>query len=254
MAGRYRGYSPRTRAAGGMFGAGDAVKNLPSFSACYWHLDAGEIKSYSGSGTVVYDMSRAALDSNLIATPTHTSGSAGYFSFDGSTQWIDPVASTAPYATGGGATFFVVADMTDAGSYAPFIALSIGATSDNRLLALRRDNTNNEIEFVSKSVSGTTEWSATSTGGLTYGSMASYAGTMDGANAKVYMNGVETGTTAATTVPANANRDEGGLAYDNASTDRWFTGDIAVAIIYNKGLTAEEILQLHNIFAPRYSL
>ena len=46
-------------------------------------LDAGNPKSYSGSGNTWYDLSGNNKHATLINTPTY---SPGYLSFDGSTQ------------------------------------------------------------------------------------------------------------------------------------------------------------------------
>lgn len=48
------------------------------------YLDAGNVKSYPGSGTVWYDLSGNANHCNWAATPTYTSG---YFTFNGSSHY-----------------------------------------------------------------------------------------------------------------------------------------------------------------------
>jgi len=46
-------------------------------------LDAGNTKSYPGSGTTWNDLSGQNNDMTLTSAPSHTSGSGGYFQFDG---------------------------------------------------------------------------------------------------------------------------------------------------------------------------
>lgn len=52
------------------------------------YLDAGNPSSYSGSGTAWDDLTVNNTDATLIASPTYTSGAGGYFSFDGTTQFV----------------------------------------------------------------------------------------------------------------------------------------------------------------------
>ena len=51
------------------------------------NLDAGNPRSYIGSGTSWVDVSNNNLNSvTLNNSPTYTSGTSGYFTFDGTTQ------------------------------------------------------------------------------------------------------------------------------------------------------------------------
>ena len=51
-----------------------------------FHVDAADSASYSGSGTTWTDISGQGNDMTLNGSPTHTSGSGGYFQFDGTTS------------------------------------------------------------------------------------------------------------------------------------------------------------------------
>lgn len=52
------------------------------------HLDAGNILSYYGSGTVWKDMSSKSNNGTLAVAPTYSSANKGKFTFNGSTQYI----------------------------------------------------------------------------------------------------------------------------------------------------------------------
>jgi len=62
-----------------------------------FYVDAGLVSSYPGSGSTWNDIAGATnvLDMTLTNSPTYTSGDAGYFSFNGSSQY-------ASYNPGGG--------------------------------------------------------------------------------------------------------------------------------------------------------
>jgi hypothetical protein len=50
------------------------------------HLDPGNPSSYPGSGTTWTDIAGTAQNLTLYGSPTYTSGTPSYFTFDGSTQ------------------------------------------------------------------------------------------------------------------------------------------------------------------------
>ena len=52
------------------------------------HLDAADRKSYPGSGTIWYDRSGNINNATLTNGPTFNSGNGGYFSFDGTDDYV----------------------------------------------------------------------------------------------------------------------------------------------------------------------
>ena len=51
-------------------------------------MDSANPRSYSGSGTKVYDISGSNLSGTLVNSPSYVSGSSGYFQFDGIDDYI----------------------------------------------------------------------------------------------------------------------------------------------------------------------
>jgi hypothetical protein len=52
-------------------------------------LDAANVRSYPGSGTSWYDLSGTGNTGALTNGPTYNSGNLGYFSFDGSNDYVN---------------------------------------------------------------------------------------------------------------------------------------------------------------------
>lgn len=69
------------------------------------HLDAANVKSYSGSGTVWNDLSGNGNDGTLTNGPLYSAGNNGYFTFDGSNDFI----STNNYSLDFGTDSFTLA-------------------------------------------------------------------------------------------------------------------------------------------------
>lgn len=51
-------------------------------------IDAGNARSYPGSGTTVYDVTTSGYNGTLVNGPTYTSGTNGYFTFDNVDDYI----------------------------------------------------------------------------------------------------------------------------------------------------------------------
>ena len=60
------------------------------------NLDAGNISSYSGSGTIFYDLSNKFNNASLINSPTFTSVSknGSYFNLNGTNQLLNIATNT----------------------------------------------------------------------------------------------------------------------------------------------------------------
>lgn len=54
----------------------------------FFYYDPGNISSYSGSGTTLYDLSGNSNNATIANSPSHTSGRGGYFTFDGVNDYI----------------------------------------------------------------------------------------------------------------------------------------------------------------------
>ena len=80
-----------------------ALQHSPSIvtSGLVLYLDAGNPRSYSGSGTTWADVSGNNYNGTLINGPTYTSGTGGYFNFDGVDDRIDVNITSTPMQTSG---------------------------------------------------------------------------------------------------------------------------------------------------------
>ena len=77
-------------------------------------------------------------------------------------------------------------------------------------------------------------------------------GTYDGSNVKLYVNGVLQLTTASTTVPTRSNL--GIILMRRWDAGDYFGGHLSTVKIYNRALSASEILQNYNATKGRFGL
>lgn len=210
-----------------------------------FYLDAGLPTSYSGSGTTWTDL-RGGNDGTLTNSPTF---STDRFTFDGSNDYVDMPDGFADFTSG--FTCFFVANFTSTASFARLLDFGGGSASDNIILC--RYSTTNDLWFELYN-GASSDLVIQVSSGILNNELATYAVTLDGTNAYVYRNGVQIATTATSSLPTNVSRTENFIGRSNWVADSYFQGDIAVGMLFNRALTAEQIASNHNYFAYRYNI
>jgi hypothetical protein len=215
-------------------------------------LDAGNRKSYPGSGTTWTDISGKGNSGTLTNGPAYSISNGGNIVFDGvddniqlgnASNFISASQSAITLnswiktnVTGVYKKIFVTVNsgsQTIAGVY-----FSIGrtVTGDNYpvYLGIKTSNGNREATYFQNL--STTQYS-------------NLCGTYDGSNIKLYLNGELVATQSQT-----GNIPNTGIArisgYDN-NNETW-NGNIAQFSIYNRALTAAEVQQNYNALKSRY--
>lgn len=212
-------------------------------------LDAGNPKSYPGSGTTWSDLSGNGYHGTLTNGPTYSSSDGGSIAFDGVNDYvinssfnITPVNNELTismfYKTSNNANEKMLIDLC--------------ATDGNRdLFSIRQNwNFNNKITGYFSSSSGfnnvafpnqvvTNTWNHIA---YTKVSNTLYA----------YLNGVNV---ASQNVTGNIQTIQRYIiANDNLFGGGYFAGNISNVIIYNRGLTAQEVSQNFNALRGRYGI
>ncbi len=215
-----------------------------------FYVDAANGNSYSGSGSTFSDLV-GSDDVTLYNTPTYSSDNGGIFSFDGVNEGAQTSTSTTlldgpmsidawvkPQTTG--------ADGAVIGNWQQpnenfLLWWDIGVTPNFRAIAR-----------TSPSVVVTTSESATRG---TLNAWNHVGVTWDSTNLKIYLNGTlqETVSTGTMSTPgsyrANIGADWSGTP---GSSSRNLNGDIAAVKVYNRVLSADEVLQNYNALKNRF--
>lgn len=204
------------------------------------YLDAANYRSYSGSGTTWNDLSLSKNISSLVNGPTYLSANNGYISFDGTNDYIsvNSNANILSYSEYTKIAWFYVTTFSTAnniisggvsGQHAFWLYVS------NRLYAGHNGN-----------------W-ATVTGNTTLSLNTWYFGATTYNNTtgwKLYLNGIEDGSSInSTTFTGNQEILVGAYGAGN-----YYSGRIGLVQVYNRTLTAAEILQNYNATKKRYGL
>ena len=211
-------------------------------------LDAGNTKSYPGSGTTWTDLSGKGNVGELVNSPTYNSSNLGYFQF-----------VTDDYAR--------IPNNTDLDTQTPSVEVWVktNATTQNGFW-FEKGTVNTQYSLFQES--GYIVWRHIISGTLTnlvvnptssYMNTSSWyqvVGTYTSGSRRLYINGVLVGSdTQSGTISTNS----GGMsigAYGGYSGGRsyYYNGNLAVCRIYNKALTASEVQQNFNALRGRFGI
>lgn len=206
-------------------------------------LDAGNIKSYPGSGTTWTDLSGNSNTGTLISSPTFSSVNGGSLTFNGSTNYVD------------------CGNATNLQLYTGTIAAWIKASSGNSSYRGIIVKQNAWALFVYNDQLAAYSWNGYGVQGtgITVGDNTWHHVTMTftstdlGAanNTSVYIDGNLVSTARIYhlnhSIPVT-------LASGTNSASQILNGNIAQALVYNVALSSTQILQNYNALRGRYGL
>lgn len=216
------------------------------------YLDAANSKSYSGSGSTWTDLINNANNGTLVNSPTYSSSNKGYFAFNGSTNYIEVAsssditfASTTSYSLSAWVYLPSVPSVwtgmvTKSRDVQPWYGLWISGGS--KLWTWATPNTGGAILNL-QGTSATTGWH-------------NLCGVYDVTNnlSTLYVDG-EYNVSGALGTPSAVG--SGNLIIGAAKTTsaiEFFYGNISNVAIYNKALSATEVLQNFDSLRGRYGI
>ena len=219
------------------------------------YLDAANPRSYSGTGTTWYDISGNSNNATFVDSPTYLSVPQPYFNFDGSNDYMRIVRSPSMSPTSG-LTQEVWFNYPSIPTTAIFIGLQYGASTNNTY-ALWKENATTIMGGVN--TSGSFSYIGMGTTNLVGNRWYHLVHTYDGSTQKLYLNGVlmTTGSQSGSIqYDVNNTRvligaDDNGGGY-NTGAGYFHYGKLSQVRIYNRGLSATEVLRNYNAQRKRY--
>ena len=205
------------------------------------YLDAGNSKSYPGTGTAWNDLSGNGNNGTLLNGPTYTSDYKGGIILDGVNDYVGmSIVSSVPIEGPGTLDVW--------GSYA-------AVSSTYNLISLSLDTLGIQVGILGGNgivwkYGGSTLLSYTKP---TINTITNWTLTFNGANLIMYINGILNNST---TTAANQTGSSPiiRLGTYNAGASQPLNGRIYTSKIYNRVLTSSEILQNYNATKGRYGL
>jgi len=215
-------------------------------SSLVLELDASDLNSYVSGSTTWYDLSGNGYSGSLTNGPTFSSANAGILTFNGINQYITG-SNNANFAFG-------------TSNFTVEYWMYMNSITGSIFVDLRSNSATTGPGYSDYVQTGTNKfklyWSNAdryiSTGSLFTGSWYYVASTRQSTTVSVYFNGILDGTST-----DNTNLTENGfrLARNvNTSGTGYLSGSIANVQIYNRALSATEVLQNYNALKSRFGL
>jgi hypothetical protein len=212
------------------------------------NLDAGNPYSYGGGGTTWYDVSGNNYNGTLTNGPVYDNVNSGRFLFDGTNDNVQLGTASTFLPTSAitintwvktnvvGVYKKIFVTVTSGTASVTGIYFSLGPSSDNVYLGIITNNGNKY---------------ATSSTTISTTSFVNLCGTYDGSNIRLYLNGTLIATQAQTGTITNSGI--GRLSGYDSNTEIW-DGYISAFSLYNRALSAAEVLQNYNALKGRFGL
>jgi hypothetical protein len=218
-------------------------------------LDAANTKSYISGSTTWNDLSKSQLTSTLTNGPTFNTGSGGSIVFDGVD---DRVSRTENINTGQNFTVDAWIYPTLLGTTRrAVVASSYNSTSQNGWLFSTAGFNINNTFFFSIGIDNAYRVAIANTLNLNQWVYISAVCQNGGGSINLYKNGIETSyaTSLQSTNTLTYTNPQFNVGFrDVGGTTDPYTGNISVVQIYNRVLSAQEILQNYNATKGRFGL
>jgi hypothetical protein len=216
-------------------------------------LDAANTRSYPGSGTIWSDLSRGGNNGTLTNGPTFNGANGGSIVFDGTNDYVDlgdPSTLSIPDSLSVNVWF----NIGVLGGWRGIVAKRLGGSTTNYAINFNSDS--NLFQWYYNNGSGFRIVSVPFSTNFTSNVWYNICGTFikNGANTTgvLYRNGISissntlSGNIVTVTTPVTVG--------STSSSSEFFLGSIPLVQIYNRALSATEILQNYNATKTRFRL
>lgn len=208
-----------------------------------FYVDAANENSYPGTGTTWTDLI-GSDQTTLTNGPTYNSGNGGYIELDGTNDFVDTSFNATSYFP---LTICAWVKISDTSGVEIIVDQSTGTSG----LGFRTSGSNVQSFWYASGVTNL----QTSITGYTADQWSYMCVVYDTNSSKGYLNGSLASSPAINLTSATATNDTTNnmhIGSFNDSSGGYLNGDVAQVKIYNKALTADEILQNYNALKNRF--
>jgi hypothetical protein len=221
------------------------------------YLDAANYLSYTSGSTTWNDLSGNNNSGSLVNGPTFSSGNAGSIVFDGTNDYVNCGYSTVVNPPNN-LTFsqWVVRTVDDNGIRNP-IEMADGISDELYFVLFRGDLSPKRWQFGIRQSNNTyVEPQITGYLNLNQWYQLTLVANANDNTLKIYVNGIIDTSATATTYNGTLKVNPAASLYIGADPNRgrFFRGNISQTSIYNRALTASEVLQNYNATKARFGL
>jgi len=226
----------------------DEVTGIPIIDSSLQILfDAGNLRSYPGSGTIWYDISGNGYIATLTNTPLYSSANGGYISFNGVNQYAN--------------TNYIQPAYQSTSSFTWNVWISSGNTSTQGQNATigNRSYSGSYFDFTKIDNNLTFEYYHTGTvsnyivpGSVSSNTWYNLAIVKNTSSFSYYVNGVLKNTLVSTNTTGTA--PQAFWIGGDLNAGEYGNANISLVSIYNRPLSSTEVVTNYNALAPRFNL
>ena len=210
-------------------------------------MDSGNPRSYPGSGTVWNDATTSGFNYTLINSPTYTSGTSGFFTFDGVNEYATASNNTALDTQTPSVEVWVKTNATTQNGF------WFEKGTVNTQYSLFQEGAVIQWRQFFSSGQGLTNLSTTTATYMNTSNWYQVVGTFTSGSRILYINGVQVNSDSqAGTIATNT----GGqwIGVYGGAVGYFYNGSLSICRVYNRVLTAAEVLQNFNASRGRYGI
>jgi len=208
-------------------------------------LDAANPKSYPGSGTTWSDLSGNGNNGTLVNGPTFDSGNNGNISFDGVDDFVNGIHNTQTDITG---NITIECWFKLSNTRSDWVRIFGKGDSTNRTFGLWYNQLNSSFLYQRY---GITNMNAQYSSTVSLNTWYHMVGTSSGSSHILYLNAIQRATSSSGTTFVSST-DPYKVGYGNIHT--YHIGNVSNCKIYNRALSASEVLQNYNALKGRFGL
>jgi hypothetical protein len=211
-------------------------------------LDAGNSKSYPGTGTTWTDLSGNNNNGTLTNGPTFSGANKGSIVFDGSNDYVNAVTATSLGINSVSTGFTISIWFKTSGGVEYYLFDNFNGSKD---ISLRVDAGVLEVYMAATGVINAVRFGS----GYNNNVWHNFTITWNGSNLlTAYANSISIGTNGTTLSGSFESNAAFRIGSRPVSPGAFFAGNIAQVSVYNRALTAQEIQQNHNALKGRFGL
>ena len=213
-------------------------------------LDASDRNSYVSGSTTWFDLV-GTNNGTLVNGPTFSSANLGSIVFDGSNDYATFPTGFLSTLTACTVSFWVY--WSDNQQWTRVIDFGTGVTVN--MFFTPKNSVNNNPRFAITTGGNPSEQIITSTNAMLLNTWYNFSITLNGATGTMYRNSVVDATNSSMTLtPSSLGNTNQNYLGRSQYSDPYFQGQISNIQIYNRALSAQEVLQNYNATKTRFGL